>query len=58
MTKKTSNKTFVLLAAGSSYWRVFNKEGLFAVHSEQVMLVQYQHCPWYQTRGIEPGVHF
>jgi hypothetical protein len=55
---KMSDKTFVLLAAGSSYWHVFNKEGLYAVPSERLMLVQYQHCPWYQTRGIEPSVDF
>jgi len=50
---KMTNKTFVLLAAGSSYWHVFNKEGLFAVPSEQLKLVEYQHCPWYQIRGIK-----
>jgi hypothetical protein len=55
---KMSDKTFVLLAADSSYWHVFNKEGLFAVPSDQLKLVQYQHCPWYQTRGIEPDVTY
>jgi hypothetical protein len=39
--------------AGSSYWHVVNKDGLFAVPSEQLKLVEYQHCPWYQIRGIK-----
>ena len=47
-----------LVIAGSGYWHVFNKEGLYAIPSERLMLVQYQHCPWYQTRGIEPSVDF
>jgi hypothetical protein len=50
---KMSNKMFVVLATGSSYWHVFNKEGLYAVPSEQLKLVEYQHCPWYQIRGIK-----
>ena len=55
---KMTDKTFVLLAPSSSYWHVFNKEGLYAIPSEQLKLVEYQHCPWYQIRGIEPGVHW
>jgi hypothetical protein len=55
---KMSDKTFVLLAGGSGYWHVFNEDGLFAVPSDQLKLVKYQHCPWYQTRGIEPSVDF
>ncbi len=55
---KMTEETFVVLAAGSSYWHVFNEEGLYAILSEQLKLVQYQHCSWYQIRGIEPGVHW
>jgi hypothetical protein len=50
---KMTNKMFVVLAAGSSYWHVFNKEGLYAIPSEQLKLVEYEHCPWYQIRGVE-----
>ena len=53
---KMTDKTFVVLAAGSSYWHVFNAEGLYAVDREQLKLVEYQHCPWYHIRGIEPGL--
>jgi len=53
---KMTDETFVVSAAGSSYWHVFNQEGLYAVDRERLELVQYQHCPWYQTRAIDPGV--
>ena len=55
---KMTEKFFVVLAADSSYWHVFNKEGLYAVNSDQLKLVQYQHCPWHQVRDIERTVHF
>jgi hypothetical protein len=47
---KMTEKSFVVLDAGSSYWHVFNKDGLYAVNSDQLKLVQYQHCPRYQVR--------
>jgi hypothetical protein len=55
---KMTDKTFVVLAADSSYWHVFNKEGLYAVNSDQLKLVQYQHCPRLQIRDLERGVRF
>ena len=55
---KMTDKTFVVLAAGSSYWHVFNKEGLYAINSDQLKLVQYQHCPRYQVRVGERTVNF
>ncbi len=55
---KMTDKTFVLLAPSSSYWHVFNEEGLYAIPSERLKLVQYQDCPWYQIRGIELGVNW
>jgi hypothetical protein len=55
---KITEKSFVVLAADSSYWHVFNKEGLYAVNSKQLKLVQYQHCHWYQVRDIERAVQF
>ena len=55
---KMTDKTFVVLAADSSYWHVFNKEGLYAVNSDQLKLVQYQPCPWYQIREVERQIHF
>jgi hypothetical protein len=58
LLREDDDETFVVLAPGSSYWHVFNEEGLYAVDREQLKLVQYQHCPWYQIRGIEPGVHW
>jgi ABC-type microcin C transport system permease subunit YejB len=48
----------VVLAAGSSYWHMFNKEGLYAVNSDQLKLVQYQHCPWHEVRVGERTVRF
>jgi hypothetical protein len=47
-----------VLAADSSYWHMFNKEGLYAVNSDQLKLVQYQPCPWYQIREVERHIHF
>jgi len=55
---KMTEKSFVVLDAGSSYWHVFNKEGLYAVNSDQLKLVQYQHCPWHQIREVERRIHF
>jgi hypothetical protein len=55
---KMTEKSFVVLAAGSSYWHVFNKDGLYAVNSDQLKLVQYQHCPWHQIREVERRIHF
>jgi hypothetical protein len=55
---KMTEKSFVVLAAGSSYWHVFNKEGLYAVNSNQLKLVQYQPCPWHQIREVEHRIHF
>ena len=55
---KPTDETFVVLAPSSSYWHVFNEEGLYAIPSERSKLVQYQHCPWYQIRGIELGVNW
>jgi hypothetical protein len=55
---KMTDKTFVVLAAGSSYWHMFNKEGLYAVNSDQLKLVQYQHCPWHEVRVGERTVRF
>ena len=55
---KMTEKSFVVLAADSSYWHVFNKEGLYAVNSDQLKLVQYQHCHWYDVRDIERTVQF
>jgi hypothetical protein len=55
---KVSDKMFVVLGTSSSYWHAYNKDGLFALPREELMVVQYQHCPWYQTRGIDPGIHF
>jgi hypothetical protein len=47
---KMTEKSFVVLTTESSYWHVFNKEGLYAINSDQLKLVQYQHCPRYQVR--------
>jgi hypothetical protein len=55
---KMTEKSFVVLAADSSYWHMFNKEGLYAVNSDQLKLVQYQPCPWYQIREVERHIHF
>jgi hypothetical protein len=55
---KMTEKSFVVLDAGSSYWHMFNKEGLYAVNSDQLKLVQYQHCHWYDVRDIERTVQF
>lgn len=55
---KMTDKTFVVLAAGSSYWHVFNKQGLFAVNSNQLKLVQYQHCPRHEVQVGERTVRF
>ena len=55
---KMTEKSFVVLDASSSYWHVFNKEGLYAVNSDQLKLVQYQHCHWYDVRDIERNVQF
>jgi hypothetical protein len=55
---KMTEKSFVVLDAGSSYWHVFNKEGLYAVNSDQLKLVQYQHCPRHQVRDVERNVQF
>jgi hypothetical protein len=53
---KMSDKTFVLLGTSSSYWHGYNKDGLFSLPREMLMVVEYQHCPWYQVRGVEPAV--
>ncbi len=55
---KMTDKTFVLLSTNSGYWHVFNEDGLYAVSGEQLELVQYQHCPWYQIRGIDLTMEF
>jgi hypothetical protein len=56
---KATDKTFVLLGTSSSpYWHAYNKDGLFALPGEELGMVQYQDCPWYQTRGIEPNIDF
>jgi len=47
---KMTEKSFVVLTTESSYWHVFNKDGLYAINSDQLKLVQYQHCPRYQVR--------
>jgi hypothetical protein len=53
-----TEKSFVVLAADSSYWHMFNKEGLYAVNSDQLKLVQYQPCPWHEVRVGERTVRF
>jgi hypothetical protein len=55
---KMTEKSFVVLAADSSYWHMFNKEGLYAVNSDQLKLVQYQPCPWHEVRVGERTVRF
>ena len=55
---KMTDKTFVVLAAGSSYWHLYNKEALYAVNSDQLKLVQYQHCPRHLVRVGERTVRF
>jgi hypothetical protein len=55
---EVSDKTFVLLGTSSSYWHAYNKDGLFGLPDEELRVVQYEDCSWYQIRGIEPGFHW